>query len=75
MEKEVQAHNGKWYLLKMMPSVKLDRSNGGLIIAFVDIDKIKNLNTLFSSVLDSSFNGIMVFKAIRDHNNSIVDFE
>lgn len=74
VQKEIQSKNQKWFLVKILPYIKVDKSTDGAIISFVDITSLKNLNHLFSGVLNSSLNAIMAFKSIRDKKDEIIDF-
>ncbi|QHT70303.1 PAS domain-containing protein [Rhodocytophaga rosea] len=75
IEKEVELRDGRYYLMKMLPYIRLDKRTDGVVITFVDVTALKNLNLIVSGVLNSSLNGIMGFKSIRSQANEIVDFE
>ncbi|MDO1447723.1 chemotaxis protein CheB [Rhodocytophaga aerolata] len=75
IEREVELMDGRFYLMRILPYIRLDRKTDGVVITFVDITTLKNLNLIISSVLNSSLNGIMAFKSIRDKSNKIIDFE
>lgn len=75
IEKEVQIKGGDSYLLRIMPYVRLDKKTDGVIVSFVDISKITELSNMINGVFNASLNGIIVFKAIRNKQHSIVDFE
>lgn len=74
IEKEIEGRNNRWYLMRIMPYIRRDRKTDGVVITFVDITHINQLNSLLSGVLNSSTNGIMVFKTIREQGK-IIDFE
>lgn len=75
LEREIQMRNGKWFLMKLMPYVRHNKKIDGVVLAFVDIDKMKMLNDHLSGILKSSLNGIMTFAAVKDNSNRIIDFE
>lgn len=75
LEREIQTKNNRWYLMKILPYLKLNKTTDGAIISFVDVTSFKQLNLLVSAVLNSSVNAILAFKAIRGKKNEIVDFE
>jgi two-component system CheB/CheR fusion protein len=65
IEKEIQVREGQFYLMKILPYIRLDKKTDGVVITFVDITTLKNLNLIISGVLNSSLNGIMAFKSVR----------
>ena len=75
MEKEVLLKNGNRSLMRIMPYVRKDRRVDGVVITFVDISTITELNTIISGVYNASLNAIVAFKAIRDLKHFIIDFE
>ncbi|MBC7388989.1 MAG: PAS domain-containing protein [Opitutaceae bacterium] len=75
LEREICAKNSKWYLMKIMPYIKIDKSIDGAIISFVEITQFKNLNNMLSGVLNTSLNGIIALQVIRNKSNNIIDFK
>lgn len=75
IEKEVQIKNGNSSLMRIMPYVRKDKKTDGVVITFVDISKLTELNNIISGVFNASLNGILAFKAIRNKNHFITDFE
>lgn len=75
IEKEVQIRNGHSSLMRIMPYVRKDKKNDGVVITFVDISKLTELNNIISGVYNASLNAVLAFKAIRDKQHLIVDFE
>jgi two-component system CheB/CheR fusion protein len=75
IEKEIELKNGKFYLTRLLPYVRQDKRIDGIVITFVDITDLKNLNSLLSGVLYSSLSGIIALKPIFSINNKIIDFE
>jgi two-component system CheB/CheR fusion protein len=74
VEKEVQLLNGKNILMRIMPYITRDKVNEGVIISFVDITTITNLNNIIRGVFNSSHSAIFAFQAVRDKNFVIQDF-
>ncbi|MHA4844494.1 chemotaxis protein CheB [Flavitalea antarctica] len=74
VEKEVSLSNGKNILMRIMPYLTREKVNSGLIISFVDITVITNLNNIIRTVLNANPSMILAFAAKREQN-SIVDFE
>jgi len=74
VEKEVQLVNGKNLLMRILPYITRDRKNEGIIISFVDITTVTNLNNIIRGVFNSSYSAIFAFHALRDHTGIIYDF-
>ncbi|MBS1664404.1 MAG: PAS domain-containing protein [Bacteroidetes bacterium] len=74
LEKEVQLNTGKNLLMRIMPYLTHDGKNDGVIIAFVDITAITDLNNIIRGVFNSSPSAIFAFQAKRDVQQHIVDF-
>jgi len=75
IEKEVQLKNNTRCLMRVMPYLRKDKRADGVVISFVDISRITELNNIISGVFNASLNGILAFKAVRDAKHFIVDFE
>lgn len=75
IEKEVQIRNGQSSLMRIMPYIRKDRKTDGVVITFVDISKLTELNNIISGVFNASLNGILAFKAVRNKQHFITDFE
>jgi two-component system CheB/CheR fusion protein len=73
IEKEVQLVNGKNLLMRILPYLNRDKEISGVIITFVDITTITQLNSTIRAVLNSSPGYILSFKAVRPAR-SIEDF-
>jgi two-component system CheB/CheR fusion protein len=73
--KEVQIQSGSYYLMRISPYVRRDKTTDGVVINFIDISQTKSLASIIEGIFESSTNGITAKKAIRDKNNKIVDFE
>ncbi|WP_276369337.1 chemotaxis protein CheB [Chryseolinea sp. H1M3-3] len=74
IEKEVQTED-KYYLMRISPYVRRDKSFDGVVVNFIDISQSKRLTSIIEGIFESSTNGIAAKKAIRDNNNKIIDFE
>jgi two-component system CheB/CheR fusion protein len=75
VEKEVQSTNGRYYLLRISPYLRRDKTSDGVVINFVDISHSKRLSSIIEGIFESSTNGITAKKAIRNERNEIIDFE
>jgi len=75
LEKEVVLSNGSPNLMKILPYVRKDKKVEGVIITFIDISNIKELNNIIKAVFNSSVSAIMAFKALRNHRDQVVDFK
>jgi two-component system CheB/CheR fusion protein len=74
VEKEVTLANGKNLLMRIMPYLNRDREISGIIITFVDVTTITQLNSTIRAVLNASPGVILAFRAVRS-SHTIVDFE
>lgn len=75
LEKEVVLSNGSPNLMKIMPYMRQDKKVDGVIITFIDVSNIKELNNIIKAVFNSSVSAIMAFKTVRDQRNRIADFK
>lgn len=75
VEKEVQLKNGKRSLMRIMPYLRKDKQKDGVVITFVDISYLTELNNLITGVFNASLSGILAFSAVRNHDHFIVDFK
>jgi two-component system, chemotaxis family, CheB/CheR fusion protein len=74
IEKEIELNDGRYYLMRIFPYIRLDKNIDGVVITFVDISPIKSLNNILSGVLNSSVNGIMALETIYNEEGNGVDF-
>lgn len=74
LEKEVQLVSGRNLLMRILPYITRDRLNEGVIITFVDITTVTNLNNIIRGVFNSSQSAIFAFQAVRDNDFNITDF-
>ncbi|MCX2574891.1 chemotaxis protein CheB [Pedobacter sandarakinus] len=75
VEKEIQIRNGDSSLMRIMPYTRKDKKNDGVVITFVDISKLTELNNIINGVFNASLNGVLAFKAVRNKQHFITDFE
>lgn len=73
IEKEVQLNTGQNILLRIMPYITVEKKNAGVIISFIDITTITNLNNIIRGVFNSSISAIVALEAVRDIRKKIVD--
>lgn len=74
IEKEVLLKNGNRSLMRVMPYLRKDKTIDGVVITFVDISQVTELNNMINGVFNASTNGILAFSAERNADNIIVDF-
>ncbi len=74
-ETEIQEADGKHYLVRIQPYIRLDHSLDGAVVSFVNITALRQLNNLLDGVLNSSLSGIMAFRNIRSRQGEVVDFQ
>jgi two-component system CheB/CheR fusion protein len=74
IEKEIFSKNGMSYLMKAYPYITNNNMVDGVVLTFVDISLIKNLNEIINGVFDSSQNSIFAFNAVFDSEYTIRDF-
>ncbi|WP_276134203.1 chemotaxis protein CheB [Polluticoccus soli] len=74
LERELLLKNGKYSLMRIYPYVRQNKTSDGVILTFVDITSIRELNNILNSVFNASQNGIMAFRAVRDEEGQISDF-
>jgi two-component system CheB/CheR fusion protein len=75
IEREIELSDGRFSLMRILPYLRLAKQTDGVVVTFVDITALKNLNHLLGGVLNSSLSGIMAFKTIRNASGEITDFE
>jgi two-component system CheB/CheR fusion protein len=74
-EKEVTLRDDKVFLMRINPYVRQDKSVDGVVVNFIDISEVKNLNSILEGVFNSASSGIAAKRAVRNENSEIVDFE
>lgn len=75
VEKEVQLKSGKVSLMRILPYVRQDKAIDGVVITFIDISQIKELDNIIKAVFNSSLSAIMAFRVIRNERQEIIDFK
>ncbi|WP_205513574.1 chemotaxis protein CheB [Longitalea arenae] len=74
VEKEVSLHEGKNFLLRIMPYITREKKYAGIIINFVDITTITNLNNIIRSVFNATTSAILALHTVTDQRGKIIDF-
>lgn len=74
IEREVQMQTGMNILLRITPYITQDQKTSGVIISFIDISTVTNLNNIIRGVFNSSLSSIFALESVRDNRRQIVDF-
>ncbi|MBL0743162.1 chemotaxis protein CheB [Chryseolinea lacunae] len=74
-ETEVHTKDGFYFLMRLTPYIRRDKSIDGVVVNFVDISHTKKLSGIIQGIFESSTSGIAAKRAVRDNQNRIVDFE
>jgi len=74
IEKEIKLNTGTNNLMRIMPYTRKDRQNDGVVIAFVDITDITELNNMISAVFNASTAAILAFRETKNTSGKIIDF-
>jgi len=72
-EKEVQLVNGTTNLMRILPYIRQDQQVDGVVITFVDITNVKELDNIIKAVFNASLSAIMAFRSVRDERGRIMD--
>ncbi len=75
VEKEVTLKTGDKSLMRIMPYIRKDKQKDGVVITFVDVSHIADLNSMITGVFNASLNGILAFTSVRNHEHLITDFK
>ncbi len=75
LEKEVLMGNDTVFLMKLNPYLRTDNSIDGVVISFIDITEVKQLNGILTAVFNTSTSGIAAKATVRNSKNEIIDFE
>lgn len=75
VEKEIAVSNDRFYLMRVAPYLKRDKSVDGLVINFTNITESKKLSSIIEGIFICSNNGITAMKALRNSADKIIDFE
>lgn len=73
-EREVRLKNGLNLLMRIMPYLAGEKKVSGVIITFVDVTSITNLNNIIRGIFNASTSGILALSAERDASRKILDF-
>ncbi len=73
VEREVELTSGLFCLMKIMPYIRHDGRPDGVVITFVDLTAIRNLDKIIKGVFDTTSSAIFVFDAVRE-KGKILDF-
>ncbi|MFC7524238.1 chemotaxis protein CheB [Parapedobacter sp. GCM10030251] len=63
VEREVQLKNGTHILMRIMPYRKKSGIHDGVVISFIDISVITELNSMISGVFDATASAILAFRS------------
>ncbi|WP_207512951.1 chemotaxis protein CheB [Longitalea luteola] len=74
VEKEISLHEGRNFLLRIMPYITREKKYAGIIITFVDITTITNLNNIIRSVFNATTSAILALHTVTDQRGKITDF-
>src|SRR5690606_9187237 len=75
LEKEIMLRNGSKSMMRILPYLRQDNKRDGVVISFVDISAITELNNIIKSTFNASKSAILAYLAVRDTDNLIVDFK
>ena len=75
VEKEIQLGSGKKTLMRVLPYIRQDKKVDGVVISFVDVSALKDLDNIVKGVFNTINNAIMVFKRAEDEDSGPYDFE
>ena len=73
--KEIETTDHHFYLMRLSPYVRRDKSIDGVVINFIDISQVKRLDGIIQGIFKSSTSGIAAKRAVRDKQRRIIDFE
>ncbi|MES1219007.1 MAG: chemotaxis protein CheB, partial [Bacteroidota bacterium] len=74
LEKEISIEENHTYLMRIAPYLRQNGLADGVVVNFIDITELTKISGILQAVFNSSANGIVGLKAIRDHQDKIVDF-
>ncbi|WP_036678780.1 chemotaxis protein CheB [Daejeonella oryzae] len=75
LEREVELNNSTHCLMRIMPYIRLDKVTDGVILSFVDITAITELNDIIKATFNSSLSAIVAITAVRNGDHKIIDFK
>jgi two-component system CheB/CheR fusion protein len=74
VEKEIALNEQRNFLLRILPYITRENKYEGIIIAFIDITVITNLNNIIRSVFNATTSAIFALRTLSDSPGSISDF-
>ena len=74
VEKEVQLNKGRELLMRIMPYITREGRHAGIILTFVDITTITNLNNIVRSVFNASQSAIFALYTVESEAGIVDDF-
>lgn len=74
IEKEILLSNGSQSLMRVLPYIRQDKKIDGVVVTFLDISAVSELNNIIKGTFNSSKSAIMAFKAVRNTEGHIIDF-
>lgn len=75
MEKEVKLVSGSNCLMRILPYVRQDKKIDGVVVTFIDITAMKQLDNIIKGVFNSSISAIMAFTSVRNEQGQVVDLK
>lgn len=75
IERETHTPEDRYFIVRISPYIRRDKSVDGIVVNFIDITESKRLSSIIQSVFESSTNGIAAKKAIRNEHKQITDLE
>ncbi|RYF87279.1 MAG: PAS domain S-box protein [Chitinophagaceae bacterium] len=65
-EKEVELSNRRNSLMRIIPYLRQDKVVDGVVISFIDITELKEMDNIIKGVFNASLSAIMAFKVVRE---------
>ncbi len=75
IEKEFNIDSERYFLMRINPYIRKDKTKDGAVISFFDITHARNLTSMLEGVFNSSPNGIVALKTLRNAHKEIINFE
>lgn len=74
-EKQIRLKDGRLNLMRIYPYLRRDKENDGVVLTFVDISALENLNSLIKGVFDASLDAILVLAYRQELAGSSPQFD
>jgi two-component system CheB/CheR fusion protein len=74
LEREVTLTNDTVNLMKIHPYLRQDKKVDGVVITFIDITNVRQLDNIITGVFNASLSAIMAFRAVYGEGGVIADF-